>query len=245
MNKKTEIVREALIILIVIALLTFICRLWPILLLAIIGMIIAVIRMVFISVKRPESIEPPVMTKRVSNIPTESDVKNLAYSVIIRRITELVTKDFPDARWIWESSDSRKMIDKSDEMFILLNRAGGYRRAKVKLVNLQVLDLEYQSNQSEKNSANESDSKNNEMPPTEEEMEENYEFLAFEWADAHIMELNERCNNAIGQGVSELLILADELPVRESWENICFELKRANISDVKCIQEGIKINLMQ
>ena len=208
-------------------------------------MIIAVIRMVFISVKEPENIEPPVMTKRVSDIPTESDVKNLAYSVIIRRITELVTKDFPDARWIWEAPNVRKMIEESDEIYILLNRAGGYRRAKIKLANLQVLGIEYQTNQTDNSSENESDSKEKEALTEDEEMEENYELLAFEWVDAHIMELNERCNNAIGQGVSELLILADELPVRESWEDICFELKRTDISDVKCIQEGIKINLMQ
>ncbi len=242
---KKKIAHEALIILMVIALLTLICRLWPILLLVIIGIIIVVVRMVFISAKEPEVKEPPAAPTVIPRTPTEADVKNLAYSVILRRVTELVTKDFPDARWIWEAPDVRKMIEESDEIYILLNRAGGYRRAKIKLANLQVLGIEYQTNQTDNSSENESDSKEKEALTEDEEMEENYELLAFEWVDAHIMELNERCNDAIAQGVSELLISADDLPVRESWEDICFELQRADISSVKCIQEGIKINLMQ
>lgn len=39
-----------------------------------------------------------------------------------------------------------------------------------------------------------------------------------------MFELNTRCNEAIGQNLSELLIYADELPVSESWEAICKEL---------------------
>ena len=69
--------------------------------------------------------------------------------------------------------------------------------------------------------------------------------LAFEWADAHIFELNARCNEAIGENLSELILLAEELPVRESWADICQELIRAGLTDVQCVSEGIKINLTQ
>ena len=50
-EKQTRFVHEALIIMGVLVLLCFICRLWPILLLAILGVLIAAIRMVFLSEK--------------------------------------------------------------------------------------------------------------------------------------------------------------------------------------------------
>ena len=79
----------------------------------------------------------------------------------------------------------------------------------------------------------------------EEEQNENYELIAFEWVDAHIIELNERCNEAIGHGITELLLQADELPVSDSWPDICCELKRSDIEEVTVVPEGIKINLLQ
>ncbi len=242
MDKKKNFAHEALIILAVIALLTFICRLWAILLLVIIGIIIAVVRMAFISVKEPEVIEPR-NTPNKQVIPTEADVKKLAHYVILRRVNEFIAKDFPDARWIWEASNAKELIEKGGEVYIWLNRAGGYKRAKVIIANLQVLRVEYQTNHLDEPSETGSDNGKDESLPKAEEMAENYELIAFEWVEAHIMELNQRCNDAIGSRMSEILISADELPVRESWEDICCELTRADISDVKCIPEGIKINL--
>lgn len=52
-----------------------------------------------------------------------------------------------------------------------------------------------------------------------------------------------RCNDAIGQGLTEIILTADDLPTRESWENVCLELQRAGLEDAVCIAEGIKINL--
>ena len=74
---------------------------------------------------------------------------------------------------------------------------------------------------------------------------ESLKLIAFEWAEAHIFELNTRCNEAIGQNLSELLIYADELPAKESWEDVCGELVRAGLEDACCVPEGIKINLTQ
>ena len=79
----------------------------------------------------------------------------------------------------------------------------------------------------------------------EDDGRESFQLIAFEWAEAHIFELNTRCNEAIGQNLSELLIYADELPIKESWEDICDELVRAGLEDVQCVPEGIKINLTQ
>lgn len=74
---------------------------------------------------------------------------------------------------------------------------------------------------------------------------ENFDLVAFEWADAHIIELNKRCNEAIAEGMTEIILTSDELPVKESWPAICKELEKNGLEDVKCIPQGIKINLTQ
>lgn len=245
MNKKDQkrhMAYEALVLLGMLALLTFICRLWPILLLIILGIFAAVIRLLFLSSRKIEVIVPlPLLPEPVKEA-TEKDVQVLAYSVILRRVTELVLSEYPEARWIWEAPNAEKLIQESQEVFILLNRAGGYRRAKVVIRNLQVVGIEYNP-QVEENAVLEPE--DNAPEPEEEPEVQNYELLAFEWADAHIFELNARCNEAIGENLSELILLAEELPVRESWADICRELIRAGLTDVQCVSEGIKINLTQ
>ncbi|MCU1920520.1 hypothetical protein N2H43_00855 [Enterococcus faecium] len=245
MNKKDQkrhMAYEALVLLGMLALLTFICRLWPILLLIILGIFAAVIRLLFLSSRKIEVIVPlPLLPEPVKEA-TEKDVQVLAYSVILRRVTELVLSEYPEARWVWEAPNAEKLIQESQEVFILLNRAGGYRRAKVVIRNLQVVGIEYNP-QVEENAVLEPE--DNAPEPEEEPEVQNYELLAFEWADAHIFELNARCNEAIGENLSELILLAEELPVRESWADICRELIRAGLTDVQCVSEGIKINLTQ
>ena len=245
MNKKDQkrhMAYEALVLLGMLALLTFICRLWPILLLIILGIFAAVIRLLFLSSRKIEVIVPlPLLPEPVKET-TEKDVQVLAYSVILRRVTELVLSEYPEARWVWEAPNEEKLIQESQEVFILLNRAGGYRRAKVVIRNLQVVGIEYNP-QVEENAVLEPE--DNAPEPEEEPEVQNYELLAFEWADAHIFELNARCNEAIGENLSELILLAEELPVRESWADICRELIRAGLTDVQCVSEGIKINLTQ
>lgn len=245
MNKKDQkrhMAYEALVLLGMLALLTFICRLWPILLLIILGIFAAVIRLLFLSSRKIEVIAPfPLLPEPVKEA-TEKDVQVLAYSVILRRVTELVLSEYPEARWVWEAPNAEKLIRENQEVFILLNRTGGYRRAKVVIRNLQVVGIDYNP-QTEEEATLEPE---NNVPDSDEEPEvQNYELLAFEWADAHIFELNARCNEAIGENLSELILLAEELPVRESWADICRELIRAGLEDVQCVPEGIKINLTQ
>lgn len=94
-EKQTRFVHEALVVMGVLALLCFICRLWPILLLIILGIFIAVIRMVFLSEKKVEVIESlPEQPVIPAKEPTETDVKALAYSVILRRITERIADEY-------------------------------------------------------------------------------------------------------------------------------------------------------
>lgn len=237
-DRKRHIAYEVLVILGMLALLTFICRLWPILLLIILGIFVAAIRLLFLSSKRVEVIEPLPLLPAPVPAPTEKDLQALAYSLILKRVTAIVLAEYPDARWVWEAPNAPKLIELGEDVYILLNKAGGYRRAKVVIQNLQVIGLQYQ-----------------EVPvttdDTEDEMDDtpvdppkdNYELIAFEWAESHIFELNTRCNDAIGKGLTEIILTADELPVRESWPDVCRELMRADLEDVECVPEGIKINL--
>lgn len=200
MNKKDQkrhMAYEALVLLGMLALLTFICRLWPILLLIILGIFAAVIRLLFLSSRKIEVIVPfPLLPEPVKEA-TEKDVQVLAYSVILRRVTELVLSEYPEARWVWEAPNAEKLIRENQEVFILLNRAGGYRRAKVVIRNLQVVGIDYNPQTEEEEATLEPE---NNVPDSDEEPEvQNYELLAFEWADAHIFELNARCNEAIGE----------------------------------------------
>ena len=140
---KRHMAYEALILLGMLALLTFICRLWPILLLIILGIFVAVIRLLFLSSKTVEPIEVQTTVQEPTPIPTEKDVRDLAYGVIQRRVTELVLAEFPQARWIWENPNARKSIESGESVYILLNRAGGYRRAKVEVQNLQIVGIQF------------------------------------------------------------------------------------------------------
>lgn len=235
---KRHMAYEAMVILGILSLLTFICRLWPLLLLAMLGILMAAVRLLFLSSKKVEVVEPLPFPSEPVKEPTEKDVQKLAYAVILRRVTELVSSEFPEARWVWEAPDAESLIREEQEVFILLNRAGGYRRARVVIRNLQVLGVEYGSTERE-------EEPEGAEPGPEEPEPQNYELLAFEWADAHMFELNARCNEAIGENLSEVVLLAEELPVRESWADICRELERAGLEDVRCIPEGIRINLTQ
>lgn len=245
-NQKKSMICRTLIVLAILSVLTVMCGLWPLFLIIIIGGCIAIIRLPRHSSKTEEPVKTAPSKVETAKMPTEQDVKKLAYRVILRRITELVTAEYPEARWIWEAPNAKQMIECGEKVFILLNRAGGYRRAQVIVRNLQVVGVEYQTAQLNDGPKTEQEPEQSdaEISP-EDEQNENYGLIAFEWVDAHIIELNERCNAAIGHGITELLLLADELPVSDSWPDICCELKRADIEEVTVVPEGIKINLLQ
>ena len=248
-NKDTQrrIAYEVLIILLMLGLLTFVCRLWPILLLIILGIFVAAIRLLFLSSRQVTVVEPLPTLPAPPKEPTEQDMLSIAYALILKRVSELVLGEYPNARWVWESPQVKERIKNSEELFILLNHAGGYRRAKVLLSNLQVTGLAYQTviSQTESEPPKPEAETTETEPKTEEDVPENYELLAFEWVEANLMSLNSRCNEAIGLGMEELILYADELPVRESWPDICRELMRNDLEEVSCVQDGIRIELTQ
>ena len=236
---------EAIVILGVIALLTFICRLWPLLLLVMLCLIGAAIRLLFLKVKDATTQqEPEVVSVPEPKPVTERDVKDMAFSVILTRITELVEAEYPKAKWVWEKPNAKALVLAGDEAYIILSGAGGYRRARPVVENLQLKSLDYMTSKENPKEIETDPIEDIDEDEDDIEVPVNYELMAFEWAEANVIELNERCNNAVGEGKEEMLIPADELPVPESWECICTELNRAGLENLEIVPEGIKIKFM-
>lgn len=239
-SDKSNIVRETMILIGVLGIITLICRLWPLLLLMILSLFVALIILLFRATDRSDIIasDPePLSPTKPSKICTQSDVYEIAYTVILRQITQLVHQHYPQARWIWEASNALQLIENGDDVFILLNRAGGYRRAKVVITNLHVTNIIFE----ETEHINQNDE--TDIIMEDDDLPENYELLAFEWVEAHIIEINNRCNEAIGTGKTSVLIYSDELPVKESWADVCKQLAKAEIENSECVPDGIQINL--
>ena len=239
-EKMKNLVMDVLKVIGLLALLCFVCRLWPVLLFMILGIFISALCLLYRTVRDSVGKKEPekfCMESEEKEKMTSLDLEKMAYSVMLARITELVREDYPDADWVWETPDAKRAALDGREVFILLNGAGGYRRAEVICKNLQVVKLDYLSQDRRETPE--------EPPVTEppESEEKNYELLAFQWAQAHMMELNEKCNEAIAGGQSELLIPVEELPDPESWQDICRELERNGLTKVKTGTDGIIIFL--
>lgn len=211
----------------------YVCRFWPMLIFVIIYGIASI---VYALVKDRKQKKAPPVTTLPEPIPaaTEQDVLTLAYSLICQRVTALVTADYPSARWVWESPNARQLIQEGYDVFILLNRAGGYGRAQVIIQNLQVTGLRYGAVPAPAPAEN--------TPPVEPEnpADSDYSLLAFQWVDAHSPELTARYDKARQNGLSYLLVPETELPIAQSWQDICTELARAGFR-ASVLAEGIKI----
>ncbi len=219
------------------ALVLFVCGLWPVVLIIVLGIIITGIGF-WLFKPGSSKVETKTDMTPSSIKATPPITKNYIHSGIVKGITELVQNDYPNSRWIWECSNAYQLISQGEDVYILLNRAGGYRKAKVIISENTVVSIQYLK-------APSSETKPVINIPQEELFEkDNYGLLAFEWVEANILNLNQRFNEAIGDGITEMLIHSDELPVIESWTDICNELIRAGISNAKTVPEGIKINLM-
>ena len=234
--------QDALIIICLVIFLSFMFRFWPITILAIIALLVVLV--IRACKKQPqEEVVHEQPQERQSKLITDKDLFPLEYGVLTSKISQLVEQEYPGAQWIWERPNVRKLLQNGEEIFIRLNKAGGYRRVKVHITNLFVRGLEVvpKANEQQVKPIQEKEPE----VTKEEPMKVNYELMAFDWVENHIAELNERCNNAIGDGKDSILLTAEELPVQESWASICEELKRMDLSAVEMIPEGIKITLLQ
>ena len=257
-NKKRHMAYEALVILGLLALLLYITRLWPILLLVILGIFIATLRLLFLSSSKVEPVEPllALPEPKPRTEPTETDMQNLAYLLIQQRITQVLSVRFPDARWIWENPRAKEDILAGNKVYVILNKAGGYKRGLVVIRNLQVCDIVFdlpavvqqkdavlQVQKDKILSTPEDDSVEDKDDP--EEIPEDYGLIAFQWVDANIIDLNDRINEAIAERKADILINASELPVKGSWIEICKELERNDVTGAVCREDGILIEFEQ
>lgn len=246
-DRKRHFAYEALLLLGCLAMLLFITRLWPVLILGILSIFAAVIRLLFLSAKKVEVIEPLPAPKTEPKQPTYADVRDMAFGLIQNRVTELLIGQYPSARWVWENARPREDVMADRPVFVLLNRAGGYRRARVIIQNLQVCDIVFDDGCAPHNRPDPKDQEPDvEVKEAEPgEMEVNYGLIAFEWVEAHVLELNARLNEAIAEGETEYLIPAAELPEQDSWQEICLELIRNGLESPECSEAGILIHYKQ
>ena len=162
----------------------------------------------------------------------EADLIRRAFGLIQRRINEHLAGAYPEARWIWETPNAQARIIAGEPVHIMLNRAGGYRRAEVQVIRLQFKGLVFEPVPMPE------PIQLPEGPPGEPD-ETDYSLLAFEWVESHVQELNQRGNEIIAQGKSEICIAADELPDPASWPDICIALKHSGFSEAVITETGI------
>ena len=89
-NRQRHIAYEVLVILGQLALLTYITRLWPILLLIILGIFVAALRLLFLSSQKVEPVRPLLTLPPPHQPPTEKDLQSAAYTIVQCRIRSSV-----------------------------------------------------------------------------------------------------------------------------------------------------------
>ena len=155
------------------------------------------------------------------------------YNDISKQITEQVRMEYPNAKWVFNHPNSVSALQSGETVQIILNGAGGYRKADVRLKD-GIIETEYVTNQKDNVNIPEGTAE-------QREVSEDYGLMAFEWVESHIDELNEKLNGIISEKKNEYIISSDELPDAESLESVCEELKRQGLDQVEIVPEGIKI----
>lgn len=246
-TKRNNIIHEVIIFLLLLALLMFVTRIWYILFLVILGIFIAALRLLFQRTKTVEVIEPADQPMPPPRAKTEKDLLRLAYGLIQRHITEDVLALYPSARWQWLTPNALANIELGKPIHIILNDAGGYRKACVRIHNLLFQGLIFETAQADNMDTDQQEDfeKDSKEPAQGDPEVINYEYLAFEWVDAHLLDLNARANEAIGQDKTTLLIPEFELPVKESWQDICTQLIGNDFADAAIHDNGILVSLQQ
>lgn len=244
---------EALVILGMLALLLYVCRLWPILLLVILGIFAAALRLVFLSSPKVQPIQPeqPASTAQqaVTNREAENAEDAQSFGELQTRITRWVRQEYPEARWVWKYPDAKARFQRGEELAILLNRAGGYREASILLRGQRLFEIQFLCAPAEKLQLEEPASPQEEQPTLEEaasqpepSQPEDYSLAAFEWVESHLEELNTLCNECIAQKQDFLLLTGGDLPEPAAWPALCHELLRNGLS-CHMEEEGVRIQI--
>lgn len=260
LEKKRRIAHEVLILLGMLALLTFVTRLWPILLLVMLGILICALRLLFIKVKTAEVIAPAALPPEPPMPETELTIIRRAFGLLQQRITEQVEQQYPGARWVWGVSNATLRFKNGEPLIVLLNGAGGYGKAQVLVHNLIFKGLYYRTLETETvppeasedadeiNSPDDADDDaDTDADSPEGGLSEDapiiYERLAFEWVDANMVDLSAKYNEAIAQNKAEMLIPSEDLPHPDSLPDVCEELKRNGFTIADFSEGGIIVNI--
>lgn len=232
---------EALVILGVLAMLLFVCRLWPILLLAMLGILAATLRLLFLSSPRVRPLEPmpPGAHKPPARTPEEAQASQ-AFGNLQVRITRQVREEYPNARWVWKTPQARERLRQGEEATILLNRAGGYREASVRPLEGGKVEVRYLL-PPEVPVAPEAVFQEEEPAP-QTSVPEDHSLSAFEWVEAHMEELGALYNECIAQKQDFLLLTGGDLPEPAAWPALCQELARNGLS-CRIQEDGVQIEI--
>lgn len=232
---------EALVILGVLALLLFVCRLWPILLLAMLGILAATLRLLFLSSTQVRPLEPmpPGAHKPPARTPEEAQASQ-AFGNLQVQITRQVREEYPNARWVWKTPQTRERLQQGEEAAILLNRAGGYREAAVRPLEGGRVEIRYLL-PSEVPAMQEAVSQEEE-PAAQTPVPEDHSLSAFEWVEAHMEELGALYNECIAQKQDFLLLTGGDLPEPAAWPALCQELTRNGLIS-SMAEDGIQIQI--
>lgn len=251
-----RMVYEALVLLGMLALLLFVCRLWPILLLVILGIFAAALRLVFLSSPKIQPIRPeqsasvsPEPQQAVTNRETVDMEDAQSFGELQTQITRWVRQEYPEARWVWKYPDAKARFQRGEDVAILLNRAGGYREAVIHLQGKRLFEIQYLCAPAEKPQLEEPSSPQEEQPALknaasqpEPSQPEDYSLAAFEWVESHLEELNTLCNECIAQKQDFLLLTGGDLPEPAAWPALCQELLRNGLS-CHMEEDGIRIQI--
>lgn len=232
---------EALVILGVLALLLFVCRLWPVLLLAMLGILAATLRLLFLSSPRVRPLEPmpPGAHKPPARTPEEVEASQ-AFGNLQVQITRQVREEYPNARWVWKTPQTRERLQQGEEAAILLNRAGGYREAAVRPLEGGQVEVRYFL-PPEVPAMQEAVSQEEE-PAAQTPVPEDHSLSAFEWVEAHMEELGALYNECIAQKQDFLLLTGGDLPEPAAWPALCQELTRNGLIS-SMAEDGIQIQI--
>ena len=248
---------EALVILGMLALLLFVCRLWPILLLVILGIFAAALRLVFLSSPKVRPIHPgqqtgafPATQCAAESQPAAQNADDAqSFGELQTQITRWVRQEYPEARWVWKYPDAKARFQRGEDMAILLNRAGGYREAVIHLQGKRLFEIQYLCAPAEKSQLEEPASPQEDQPTLEEaasqpetSQPEDFSLAAFEWVESHLEELNTLCNECIAQKQDFLLLTGGDLPEPAAWPALCQELLRNGLS-CHMEEEGVRIQI--
>jgi len=244
-ERKRQFAYDALIFLGVLSVICFAMRLWPILLLIILGVFAMIIRFAFLSgakaAEKQVYVSPPLLPPPE----TEQSVLRKAFGVLQERISQEVAYLYPTARWVWESPNAFVLFADGCCLSILLNKSGGYKRAQVQVNNLMFRGLVLEIAKPEPTSTEPDGCAPEADTEKEPEQSMDYSLIAFEWVEEHILRLNEKCNELIASGIYDLLLTADELPLRESWQDVCAALLNNGFKEAETKDNGILVKIPQ